>query len=120
MRSLILSALLAITSIGLVGMTPSSAEAARPWRWRGYYPGYYSSSYYVPDYSYYAPSYSSYYVPGYASYYVPSYTSSYYVAPTYSSYYYPAYRPSYYPSTVYYSTPGITTYSAYPSTYYYP
>jgi hypothetical protein len=59
MRSLVLSLVLAASSLGLVAATPSKAQAQVP-----YYPGYYYyTPYYYPYYyyPYYYPYYSSYY-----------------------------------------------------------
>ena len=120
MRSIVLSAVLGVASLGFLSATPSSAEA-RPW-WRSGYAPVYTYSY--PAYSSY---YGSYYSPDYyASYYTPTYTYSAYPSysyyPTYgytSAYYAPSY--SYYtPRRVYYSTPGYVTYSSYSPVYYYP
>jgi hypothetical protein len=107
MRSFILWLALGVCSAGLVGLTPSKAEAW-PWGWRSGYASYYypAYSYYSPGYYsyypsyYYGPTYSSnYYTPGYASYY-PG-TVGYYYAPRYS-YYYPGNRTYYYPGYRYY------------------
>jgi hypothetical protein len=89
MRSLFLSIVLGLVSLGLVGLTPQRAEAQWP-RYSGYY--YPSTSYY-----YSAPYYSGYYYPrtysypGYSGYYYPQNYSSYYYPGNYSSYYYPGY-----------------------------
>jgi hypothetical protein len=108
MRSLLLSAVLAVASLGFLGAMPSSAEA-RPWYW---------SSYYYPTYTYYAPP--TYYTPAVTTYYTPDYvapaytTTSYYSPPVvYSSYYtvptarvFPR-RVVYSPGYVYYSRPVV-------------
>jgi hypothetical protein len=88
MRSLFLSAVLAIATFGVMLATPSKADA-QYWRWRGAYPAYnYNySPYYYGGYSYY-PSYSYYYTPGYSSYY--------YYTPGYTYYYTPSYYGGYY------------------------
>jgi hypothetical protein len=105
MRSLFLSLVLGVTSLGVIGITPSSADAA--WWRRGYayypaytYPGY--SSYYASPYAYSSPyTYGYSYAPYGYSY---NYNYSYY--PGYSRYYYaPTYSTPYYP-TYYYSSPG--------------
>src|SRR5579885_1388304 len=108
MRSLFLSLVLGAAALGLVGVTPSQAEARwfRGGRWSGYYYPSYSYGGYYPGYygSYYYPSYGSYYyTPGYATYYMPGY-GSYYYTPGYSYGYYPAtsYYYYYYPGTTYY------------------
>ena len=90
MRSLLLSAVLAIASLGLTVAAPSEAQARWP-RWGGY-----SGSYYNPGYSsyYYTPSYGSYYYPGYSSYY--------YSTPSYGTYYTPGYSNYYYSAPTYY------------------
>jgi hypothetical protein len=84
MRALILALALAIGSLGLVAMTPSTADAA--WWGRGYYGSYYPG-YYGGYYGGYRPYYSGYAYPGYyyPGYYYPSYGTYYY---TYPSYYY--------------------------------
>src|SRR5262249_2734781 len=100
MRSLFLSFVLGVASLGMLGLIPSEAQAQ--WRWR-YGPAY--QSYYYPGY----------YYPGYTSYYYPGYSSFYY-NPGYTTYYYPGYR-------TYYYYPGYTTYyyrPAYSSFYSYP
>ena len=101
MRKLLLTLVLACASIGVIGMTPSRAEAR--WWNRGYvssyyYPGY---TYYYPSSSYFYPGYSyGYATPGYTLYYYSTpYTTSYYSTPAYSygTYYYtPSYSYGYY------------------------
>jgi hypothetical protein len=102
MRKLFLTLVLGAVALGLVGLTPSDAQAQR-WRWRRGYSTYYypSVTYYTPGYSggYYSTPGYSYYTPGYtygySSYYTPGY-STYYSAPVYS------YGTYYAPGTVYY------------------
>ncbi|HXG09004.1 MAG TPA: hypothetical protein VNK04_04380 [Gemmataceae bacterium] len=85
MRSLFLSVVLGMVALGILGLTPSDAQA-RWWR--------------APVVSYYYPVYSYYYTP---AFYPPGYVySSYYVAPAY----YPVY-------TTYYYTPGYVYTSGY-------
>jgi hypothetical protein len=101
MRKVILALVLACASIGLVGLTPSKAEAR--WWNRGYV-----TSYYYPGYSYYYPSYG--YYPSYTyGYYPPASTTYYYGMPSYSygTYYYtPSYSYRYYgPAVSYYYWP---------------
>jgi len=80
MRSLVLSAVLFLSALGIAFVTPGTADAF--WRGQGYYAGYGYAGYY-PAYSYgYYPAYSYGYYPGYT-------TSSYY--PGYSGYYSPGY-----------------------------
>jgi hypothetical protein len=107
MRKLLLTLVLAAASVGLVGLTPSTAKAQ--WWRRGYY-----STYYYPEYTYgYYPGYSTYYysAPSYYSYNyaVPGYSYGYsYAMPGYSygTYYAPVYRYGYYaPSVSYYAWP---------------
>jgi hypothetical protein len=89
MRSLFLSVVLGLASLGLTAVTPTQSHAAwwNGWEYTGYsYPAYVYS---YPGYGYYSPGYASYYHPGYASYYYPGY-AGYYSYPTYS-YYYPGY-----------------------------
>ena len=108
MRKILVALVLASASLGLIGLTPSKAEAR--WWNRGYV-----TSYYYPGYSYYYPSYSDgtyypsysygYYYPGYTTYYTPGYTSYYYGAMpyTYGSFYTPTYSYGYaWPGTTYY------------------
>src|SRR2546422_68323 len=86
MRSFLLSLVLGVSALGLLGATPSEAQAQR---WRRFY-GYSPGTAYYPGYSYYAPAYSSYYYPGYSaySYGYPTYYGGYstYYAPGYSTY----------------------------------
>jgi hypothetical protein len=99
MRSLILSLVLAVASLGVVGVTPTESQAQRWFGWRrGYYGGpvYYPGAYaYYPYYNSYLypyayPSYSySYTMPYYSYYTVPGYSSYYYNPGSYSYYYYP-------------------------------
>jgi hypothetical protein len=124
MRSILLSGVLAAISLGLIGLTPSNAEAQR-WLYRSYYYPAYSSNYYAPgtvsyypSTSYYYPS-SSYYYPS-TSYYVPE-TTTYYSPPVYSTYSYPAYSTysqSYYYPRRYINRAPVVTYSAYPTVVY--
>ena len=86
MKSLFLSLVLGVASLGLLGLAPSQAQAW--WQTRSYYPAY---SYYYPSYSYY-PSYG-YAAPAYSYYYGPRATYSY---PAYSYSYYPGYATYYY------------------------
>jgi hypothetical protein len=91
MRSLILSLVLGIGSVGVLALVPSQAEARS---WRGgyyYYPGYASysprASYYYsgpwgyPAYSY--GRYAGYRPPFYNSYYHWGYPTYYYSRPAY-------------------------------------
>lgn len=94
MRAIIMSLILGLASIGVVGLTPTQAQAQARWWGRGrYYAPAYSSYYYNPGYySPYAYPYSAYYNPGYRSYY---YTPPAYNYPSYS-YYYTPYNSYYY------------------------
>jgi hypothetical protein len=109
MRTWILSAVLAASALGLIGLTPAESQAqwGRPRLYYPYYPGYVyyppiQSYYRYPAYSYPAYSYSS-------SYYAPSP----YVAPAYN------YSYSYYTPPTYYRSYGYSPYY-YAPTYYYP
>jgi hypothetical protein len=111
MRKLILTLVLVAVTIGVIGLTPSEAQAQRWRRWGGpyvssyYYPSYgYSYSYSTPGYSY------GYSAPGYTSYYstMPSYSYGTYYTPSYSygTYYTPGYSyGTYYAPTVRYYRP---------------
>src|SRR5262245_18965173 len=106
MRSLLISAMLGLGSLGVLGITATQADAQWRWSygpyasryyWRGGNRGPWMSSYRYPytTWRYYAP----YATPYYTWYYPPTYASP----PTY------AYPPTYsYPSTAY-----VPNYSAY-------
>jgi hypothetical protein len=102
-----LGAVLTIASLGLLGATPSSAEA-RGWRTTSYY--YAPYSFYVPE-PYYAPSVSSFYYPAdYTTYNTAVYVStSYYSPPVVYSSYYTVPTVTYYPRRAVYS-PGYVYY----------
>ena len=110
MRSLILSAVLGLGSLGLF-LGPAAPKADAQWGWRGW-----RSGFYYPTYSYYGPGYYSPYY-GYPTYYgsyYPTYSYTYptYTVPTYSYYYAtPAY-------STYYATPYYYTYGTYAPRYY--
>jgi hypothetical protein len=113
MRSVLLSAVLGVASLGFLGVLPSSAEAG-PWRW--WRDGYYSRYYYPSTVTYYSAPADG------AVTYGPTWTTSAYTpspgamvtytAPT-TTYYYPTYyRTYYYPRRVFWSS--------YSPVYYYP
>src|SRR5262245_9608336 len=93
MRSLVLTIVLMIGSLGAVAITPDKAEAQRPWRgWYGAYYGDPYNSYWGPGW--YGDRYwrgGRWWRPRYYSNYSPSYYGSYYYPYSYGSYYTPSY-----------------------------
>jgi hypothetical protein len=110
MRALILSAALAVATLGMLGAVPSPANA-QDWR-TTYYPGY--GYYYAPAVNYYSPPQAS-YLPEYRVYSGARVAPNVNIVPVYSTYW-PGYT-IYRGRTIYYSAPTNVIYTNPPSIY---